>query len=320
MSGQIDRMVLRSTGASAVANENQNRSESGVRAVATIDGHKEGEVVDDTLGTRTVYVIVQENLFHGSSGPLSSVFDLKGVLRYGAERKGVYNSNVANSLTEDSSTHGSVSTSVQSVSPASGLWTSSSTTGHPARHQKSYSSKSVDGMAVPRSISLEDSATLGFLTGDRAAQLGPANPQVLLDGDFLRCTGGLPVPLFERDKALMNVAIFNDTMFLQMLNVIDYSLLVGVQEPQTVMAGGAADGGNSSSEEGTVVVNTMTAGIIDYLHPYNVAKRMEGYFKNAQHELKLRAAESTIQKASEYKRRFRASADLYFMALPSSDL
>lgn len=305
MTGQIDRMALRSMSNADNVDEHNRTENSGAA-----DGSKEGGGLDETLGMRTVYVIVQENLFHGSSGQLSSVFDLKGVLRYGTEPTGVFNSS-GSGLMEDMSVSGSAASSVHSGSPASGI----SSVTH--RHQKSTSFQGADGVAGVTPGSSEDSAAAvsSMMMGDRTAQLGPANPQVLLDGDFLRCTAGLPVPLFERDKALMNVAIFNDTMFLQMLNVIDYSLLVGVQESQTVVSGGGAgsDGGR------TVVVNTMTAGIIDYLHPYNVAKRMEGYFKNAQHELKLRAAESTIQKASEYKRRFRASADLYFMALPSSD-
>ena len=62
----------------------------------------------------------------------------------------------------------------------------------------------------------------------------------------------------------------------------------------------------------------MTIGIIDYLHPYNLPKRLEHFFKDVQHEMKLRAASPTIQKASEYKRRFRVAADHYFTALPSS--
>jgi len=118
---------------------------------------------------------------------------------------------------------------------------------------------------------------------------------VLVDGDFLQCTRGLPVPLYYRDRALLDCAIQNDTLFLSTMNVVDYSLLVGVRDANTV----------------------MTAGIIDYLHPYNFIKRAENLFKDGLHEMKLRAAESTIQKASEYKRRFRAATELYFMALPS---
>ena len=293
-------MTLRSTSTSD--QQHRKRSETG----GTNDDVEESEPLDDTLGTRTIYVIVQENLFHGSSGKLSSVFDLKGVLRYGAEPTGTDNINNSGPKEDVSTLNSSFS-----GSSAPGIWSSSPSTGRGSHsHRISATLQGVENVTGGVPGTTDDSTAV--VTGDRIAQLGPANPQVLLDGDFLKCTAGLPVPLFERDKALMNVAIFNDTMFLQMLNVIDYSLLVGVQEPQ--LAEGSDDSGQ------TVVVNTMTAGIIDYLHPYNVAKRMEGYFKNAQHELKLRAAESTIQKASEYKRRFRVSADLYFMALPGSDL
>ncbi len=264
-------------------------------------------VVQET-GTRTVYVIVQENLFHGMTGRIASVFDLKGVVRYDKESAMASGSSTHDSASSSSSSVASGAvpsgSSVADLSPADGS-AAAATAEHDHQHPQ-------DEMGGPAD-------------GGRSAQIGPANPAVLLDGDFLRCTSGLPVPLFERDKALMNVAIFNDTMFLKMLNVVDYSLLVGVQERTAVQVrddAAAPGGGTAGAEAGaarTVVVNTMTAGIIDYLHPYNLTKRLENLFKDAQHEMKLRAAESTVQKASEYKRRFRAAADLYFMALPSSD-
>ena len=116
-----------------------------------------------------------------------------------------------------------------------------------------------------------------------------------MDGDFLQCTNGLPVPLYYRDRALLDCAIQNDTLFLSTMNVVDYSLLIGVRDNNVC----------------------LSAGIIDYLHPYNFIKRAENLLKDGLHDLKLRSAKSTIQKASEYKRRFRAATELYFMALPN---
>ena len=309
MTGRIDRRSVRSNVSNLSVSDDHIIEDD-----SNLQGSKEEDSMKREVGTRTVYVIVQENLFHGNSGQLSSVFDLKGVTRYGAEN--IKQSSASNGGIDDlkspmrtissGASHTSSSSSVVGSGASNNI---SSGPGHRSKWSTSSPTPDVETAAMPGTI---DEVSLSNVAGDRAAQLGPSNPQVLLDGDFLKCTAGLPVPLFERDKALMNVAIFNDTMFLQMLNVIDYSLLVGVYDPQDVTL--SKNGGLS-----TEIVNTMTAGIIDYLHPYNVAKRMEGYFKNAQHELKLRAAESTIQKASEYKKRFRASADLYFMALPSSN-
>ena len=41
---------------------------------------------------------------------------------------------------------------------------------------------------------------------------------------------GVPLPLHESAKTLLNIGIMNDTLFLSIINVVDYSLLVGVNE------------------------------------------------------------------------------------------
>jgi hypothetical protein len=103
--------------------------------------------------------------------------------------------------------------------------------------------------------------------------------RTLLDGDFLAFTEGRPMPLTDRAKAIFQMSILNvslerfpvsivicvtltpvsrsmqDTLFLSIINVLDYSILVGVDE---------------SEEKHELVV-----GIIDFMRQYDILKQME---------------------------------------------
>ncbi|GMH93598.1 hypothetical protein TL16_g12675 [Triparma laevis f. inornata] len=45
---------------------------------------------------------------------------------------------------------------------------------------------------------------------------------VLLDENFLEFTNGRPLPLTDRAKAIFHMSILNDTLFLSIINIIDY--------------------------------------------------------------------------------------------------
>lgn len=58
----------------------------------------------------------------------------------------------------------------------------------------------------------------------------PNVPQVLLDDNLMELTDGKPFPLKHRAKIFFDKAVGNDTEFLSMVNVVDYSILVGLDE------------------------------------------------------------------------------------------
>jgi 1-phosphatidylinositol-3-phosphate 5-kinase len=62
-----------------------------------------------------------------------------------------------------------------------------------------------------------------------------------------------PFPLKHRAKLYFHKAVLNDTLFLSIVNVVDYSILVGFDE---------------NSHE-------IVVGIIDYLRQYDIVKKME---------------------------------------------
>jgi 1-phosphatidylinositol-3-phosphate 5-kinase len=51
--------------------------------------------------------------------------------------------------------------------------------------------------------------------------------RVLLDSNLMEYTNGFPIPLHEVSKAILRMSVFNDTLFLSGLEVVDYSILVG---------------------------------------------------------------------------------------------
>lgn len=120
-----------------------------------------------------------------------------------------------------------------------------------------------------------------------------SHSQVLLDDNLMEYTSGKPFPLKHRAKLFFNKAVQNDTLFLSIVNVVDYSILVGFDE-------------NSSQ---------LVVGIIDFLRQYDIIKKMERVGKGSVGML-TGQAEPTIIQPTNYRRRFTLALDKYFMAVP----
>lgn len=89
-----------------------------------------------------------------------------------------------------------------------------------------------------------------------------AEENTLLVMNFMEKRKGVPLPLHveltelvnfqESSKTLLNIGIINDTLFLSIVNVVDYSLLVGVNEE----------------------TKELVVGIIDYFRCYDIIKKI----------------------------------------------
>lgn len=129
----------------------------------------------------------------------------------------------------------------------------------------------------------------------RNKQTPPArtdSQQVLLDDNLMELTRGRPFPLKHRAKLYFDKAALNDTEFLSVINVVDYSILVGFDEDS----------------------HELVVGIIDYLRQYDFVKRMERMGKSV--GMLTGQAEPTIIQPPQYCRRFTSSLERYFMAVP----
>lgn len=118
-------------------------------------------------------------------------------------------------------------------------------------------------------------------------------PTTLLDGDFLEFTNGRPMPMTDRGNAVFQMSILNDTLFLSIINVLDYSILVGVDEEN----------------------RELVVGIIDFMRQYDILKQMERVGKSL--PMVVGSEAPTIIQPPLYKARFTNAMERYFMSVPS---
>jgi len=116
--------------------------------------------------------------------------------------------------------------------------------------------------------------------------------QVLLDENLMEWTDGRPLPLCGWSQNAFQKAIMNDSMFLSLINVVDYSILVGIDEES----------------------HELVVGIIDYMRQYDIIKKMERVGKSV--GMIAGQAEPTIIQPPSYKARFILAMERYFMSVP----
>ncbi|KAL6007735.1 hypothetical protein ACLOJK_033236 [Asimina triloba] len=114
----------------------------------------------------------------------------------------------------------------------------------------------------------------------------------LLDQNFLQDVLASPYFVGEKTKQRLQRAIWNDTSFLTSINVMDYSLLLGVDEEHC----------------------ELVYGIVDYLRQYTWDKHLETWVKASlvvpKNEL------PTVVSPKEYRKRFRKFITTYLFATP----
>ncbi|KAI0507850.1 hypothetical protein KFK09_013978 [Dendrobium nobile] len=118
--------------------------------------------------------------------------------------------------------------------------------------------------------------------------------KVLLDQNFVEDMRLSPIYVGGKTKQLLQRAIWNDTAFLNAINVMDYSLLVGVDRKQ----------------------QRLVFGIIDYLRQYTWDKQLETWVKASL--VVPKNSLPTIISPKEYKKRFRKFLSRYLLTVPDS--
>ncbi|KAJ6807252.1 putative 1-phosphatidylinositol-3-phosphate 5-kinase FAB1B [Iris pallida] len=118
--------------------------------------------------------------------------------------------------------------------------------------------------------------------------------KVLLDENFIEDMRRSPMYIGGRNKHLFQRAIWNDTSFLTSINVMDYSLLVGVDKQR----------------------HELVFGIIDYLRQYTWDKQLETWVKSSL--VVPKNSLPTVISPKEYKKRFRKFMSKYFLTVPDT--
>ena len=96
----------------------------------------------------------------------------------------------------------------------------------------------------------------------------------------------------DRSKAIFHMSILNDTLFLSIINIIDYSILVGIDEEKM----------------------ELVVGIIDYLRQYDILKQLERVGKSV--GMVAGQDSPTIIQPPLYKQRFQNAMEKYFATVP----
>lgn len=99
---------------------------------------------------------------------------------------------------------------------------------------------------------------------NRHVQSTGKQDEVLLDENLIECNNILILviyesPLFirEHSKKILRASVWNDTLFLSKLGVIDYSLLVGIDSES----------------------NELVIGIVDFIRTFTWDKKLESWVK-----------------------------------------
>ncbi|XP_022715367.1 1-phosphatidylinositol-3-phosphate 5-kinase FAB1B-like isoform X2 [Durio zibethinus] len=118
--------------------------------------------------------------------------------------------------------------------------------------------------------------------------------KVLLDQNLIESMSTSPIFVDNKAKRLLERAVWNDAAFLASSDVMDYSLLVGVDEEK----------------------HELVLGIIDFLRQYTWDKHLETWVKASGILGGPKNASPTVISPKQYKKRFRKAMTTYFLMIP----
>ncbi|KAK1551915.1 hypothetical protein Q3G72_007192 [Acer saccharum] len=144
------------------------------------------------------------------------------------------------------------------------------------------------GRSISRVYDLKGSARSRYNTDTTGTN------KVLLDMNLLENLRTEPIFLGSKAKRSLERAIWNDTSFLASVDVMDYSLLVGVDDER----------------------KELVLGIIDFMRQYTWDKHLETWVKASGILGGPKNASPTIVSPKQYKKRFRKAMTSYFLTVP----
>jgi len=118
--------------------------------------------------------------------------------------------------------------------------------------------------------------------------------EVLLDENLVQSAHLAPFYLREHSKRILRGALYNDSKFLADINVMDYSLVVGVDSEK----------------------NELVVGIVDYVRTYTLDKKLETWVKESGFLGGAGKGEPTVVTPKLYRQRFVSAMERYFPLVP----
>ncbi|CAN8101057.1 unnamed protein product [Discula destructiva] len=133
----------------------------------------------------------------------------------------------------------------------------------------------------------------GSMRNRKIQSTGEQN-EVLLDENMVEYIYESPLFAREHSKKLLRASVWNDTLFLARQNVMDYSLMIAVDETR----------------------KELVVGIIDCIRTYTWDKRLESWIKDRGFAGGGRNR-PTVTSPKEYKSRFREAMARYILQAPN---
>ncbi|KAL8770248.1 MAG: hypothetical protein Q9194_005220 [Teloschistes cf. exilis] len=129
----------------------------------------------------------------------------------------------------------------------------------------------------------------GSMRNRRIESTGEQN-EVLLDENMVEFIYESPLFAREHSKKLLRASVWNDTLFLSRQNVMDYSLMIAIDEKR----------------------KELVIGIIDVIRTYTWDKKFEFWIKDRSSKTR-----PTITSPRDYKNRFREAMGRYVLQAPN---
>ncbi|KAK6268316.1 hypothetical protein QUC31_012476 [Theobroma cacao] len=166
-----------------------------------------------------------------------------------------------------------------------------------AKHLKGGKESRMDVLVMENLMFRRSVTRLYDLKGSSRSRYNPdssGSNKVLLDQNLIESMPTCPIFVSNKAKRLLERAVWNDTAFLASCDVMDYSLLVGVDEEK----------------------HELVLGIIDFMRQYTWDKHLETWVKAAGILGGPKNESPTVISPKQYKKRFRKAMTTYFLMIP----
>ncbi|KAK4764732.1 hypothetical protein SAY86_025822 [Trapa natans] len=166
-----------------------------------------------------------------------------------------------------------------------------------SKHLKGGRELKMDVLVMENLLFHRNVTRLYDLKGSSRSRYNPDSSgtnKVLLDQNLIEAMLTSPIFVGSKAKRLLERAVWNDTSFLASVDVMDYSLLVGVDEDK----------------------NELVLGIIDFMRQYTWDKHLETWVKASGLLGGPKNASPTVISPKQYKKRFRKAMTTYFLMVP----
>ncbi|XP_054782980.1 1-phosphatidylinositol-3-phosphate 5-kinase FAB1B-like [Prosopis cineraria] len=166
-----------------------------------------------------------------------------------------------------------------------------------SKHPKGGKESRMDVLVMENLLFRRNVTRLYDLKGSARSRYNPdssGSNNVLLDQNLIEAMPTSPIFVSNKGKRLLERAVWNDTAFLASIDVMDYSLLLGVDDEK----------------------HELILGIIDFMRQYTWDKHLETWAKASGILGGSRNSSPTVISPDQYKKRFRKAMATYFLMLP----